>query len=40
MNLGQTSFHQDGGDKTLVQLELACKADGVAFPDPVQSGHC
>ena len=33
-----TSIKEDGGDKRLVQLELACKADGVASPDPVQSG--
>ena len=26
---------EDGGDKRLVELELACKADGVAPPDPV-----
>ena len=29
-------FHsRRGGDKRLVGLELACKADGVAPPDPV-----
>ena len=33
-----TAIEEDGGDKRLVQLELACKADGVASPDPVQSG--
>ena len=26
---------EDGGDKRLVQLELVCKGDGVAAPDPV-----
>ena len=25
---------EDGGDERLVQLELACLADGVALPDP------
>ena len=25
----------DGGDKTPVQLEVACEADGLAPPDPV-----
>ena len=30
-----TSIEEDGGDKDLVQLELACKADCVASPDPV-----
>ena len=28
-----TAIEEDGGDKRLVQLELACKADGVAPPD-------
>ena len=26
---------QDGGDKRLVELELACEADGLALPDPL-----
>ena len=26
--------------RRLVELELACKADGIASPNPVQSGHC
>ena len=30
-----TAVGEDGGDKRLVELELACKADGVAPPDPV-----
>ena len=30
-----TGIEEDGGDKRLVQLELACEADGVAPPDPV-----
>ena len=30
-----TAVEEDGGDKRLVELELACKADGVAWPDPV-----
>ena len=30
-----TAIEEDGGDKRLVQLELACEADGVALPDPV-----
>ena len=29
-----TATEEDGGDKRLVQLELACKADDVAPPDP------
>ena len=29
------AVEEDGGDKKLIQLELACKADGVAPPDPV-----
>ena len=29
-----TAVEEDEGDKRLVQLELACKADGVAPPDP------
>ena len=30
-----TAIEEDGGDKRLVQLELACKAEGVAQSDPV-----
>ena len=30
-----TSIEEDGGDKGLVEPELACRADGVAPPDPV-----
>ena len=30
-----TDIEEDGGDNRLVELELACKADGVAPPDPV-----
>ena len=30
-----TAVDEDGDDKRLVELELACKADGVAPPDPV-----
>ena len=30
-----TAVGEDGGDKRLVDLELARKADGVALPDPV-----
>ena len=30
-----TRIEEDGGDKRLVQLELAREADGVAPPDPV-----
>ena len=30
-----TAIEEDGGDKRLVELELAFKADGVAPPDPV-----
>ena len=30
-----TTVEEDGGDKRVVELELACKADGVALPDPV-----
>ena len=28
-------IEEDGGDKRLVELEVACKADGVALLDPV-----
>ena len=35
-----TTIVEDGGDRRLAELELVCKADGVAPPDPVQSGHC
>ena len=34
-----TVVEEDGGDKRLVELELACKEDGVAPPDPVSSDH-
>ena len=34
-----TAAGEDGGDKRLVELELACKADGIAPPASVQSGH-
>ena len=30
-----TAMEEGEGDKRLVQLELACEADGVAPPDPV-----
>ena len=30
-----TAIEEDGGDKRLIELELACEADGVAPPDPV-----
>ena len=30
-----TGIEENGGDKGLVELELACEADGVALPDPV-----
>ena len=30
-----TAVEKDGGEKRRVQLELACKADGAALPDPV-----
>ena len=33
-----TAIEEDGGNR-LVQLELACEADGVAPPDPVEFGH-
>ena len=32
---GFTAIGKDGGDKRLLELELACEADGVAPPDPV-----
>ena len=35
-----TARENDGGDKRLVELQLACEADGVAPPDPVESVHC
>ena len=35
-----TAMEENGGDKRLAELELACEAEGVAPPDPVQSGHC
>ena len=30
-----TAVEKDGGDDRLVELELVCKADGAAPPDPV-----
>ena len=30
-----TAVKEDRGDKRLVDLELACKADGLSLPDPV-----
>ena len=30
-----TAREMDGGDKRLVELELACEVDGVTPPDPV-----
>ena len=30
-----TAIEEDGGDRRLVEIDLACKADGVALPDPV-----
>ena len=30
-----TAIEEDGGNRRLVQLELACEADSVASPDPV-----
>ena len=30
-----TAIEEDGGEERLVQLELACKADGLVLPDPV-----
>ena len=35
-----TAVEENGGDERLVQLELACKADGVALPEPDYYGHC
>ena len=35
-----TAAEKDGGDKRVIELELACRAEGIAPPDPVQSGHC
>ena len=35
-----TAIEEDGDDERLVDFELACEADGVAPPDPVQSCHC
>ena len=34
-----TAVHEDGGDKSLVELELACKAYGVPTAGLVYSGH-
>ena len=30
-----TAVEEDGGDETLAQLEIVCKADSVASPDPL-----
>ena len=35
-----TAIEEDGGDKRLVQLELARKGNGVALLYPIESGHC
>ena len=35
-----TTIVGDGGDERLAELELSCKDEGVAPPDPVQAGHC
>ena len=35
-----TAVEEHGFDKRLVELELACKADGAALADAVSSGHC
>ena len=35
-----TAIEEDGGDKRLVELGHACKADSVAPPDCALSGHC
>ena len=35
-----TAIEEVGGDKMIVELELACRGDGVAQPDPIQSGYC
>ena len=35
-----TAAEEDEGDKRLVELELACRADGVAPPDSVLCGYC
>ena len=34
------AVEEDGGDKLHLELELACKADSIALPYPVWSGHC
>ena len=34
-----TATEEDGGDKSLVQLELACETEGVGPPDSVSSAH-
>ena len=33
------AIKEDGGDKRLAQLQLDCKSDSIASPDPVQSYH-
>ena len=30
-----TAIEEDGGDERLVEFEFACKAGGLALPDPV-----
>ena len=35
-----SGIEEDGGDKSLVELELVCKVGGAALQDPVKSGHC
>ena len=35
-----TAAQEDGGSRRLVELLLACEADGVAPPDPVYSVYC
>ena len=35
-----TVLDEDDGDKRLIELDLACEADGVAPRDSVSSGHC
>ena len=34
-----TAVEEDGGDKRLVELEPACKADSIAPPDPVSVSY-
>ena len=35
VHVSQPEIEEDGGDKSFVELELACEANGVAPPDPV-----